>query len=547
MKKLALGATALVAVAALLLSGCSAGDTGGGGDDTAAADQKIVFAVNEEADSLDPGVTSNSFASPVIMNTFEPLVTYDAKNELVGGLAESWDVSADGLEYTFHLRPDLKWSDGSPLTSEDFRYSWFRVLDQDLAGQYANLLTDYIVGAAEFYAGTGDESAVGISAPDADTFVVKLKTPTPFFLPMLNMYPFNAVKKDVVEGNADTWAKKADTYVSNGAFMVSDMTFGKSITLVKNPNYWNADKVSLEEITLRVIPDQATALTAFESGQVDGISAVPTDDLPRLKTDSEDLYTVPQFGTSYFIMNLTKAPFDNPKVRQALSLAIDRQALIDKVLQSTDKPATGIVAPGYVLDGKDFTEDRPDWGIKPTGDIEAAQKLLAEAGYPNGEGLPPIELSYYTDDTVKKVTEALQQMWKKNLGIDMTITTQEWKVYYDGIKAGNFDIAAMGWGGDYLHPMTFLAGWATGSELNNAKYSNPEFDALLTQINSETDAAKGAELMHQAEDILVGQDSALINTYYRARNVMFAPTVEGWTLTPLSTLYFKGAQEVAAQ
>ncbi|SJN21329.1 Oligopeptide ABC transporter, periplasmic oligopeptide-binding protein OppA (TC 3.A.1.5.1) [Microbacterium esteraromaticum] len=541
MKKYVRGAAALVA-AALVLSGCSAGNDKADGN---APDQKIVFAVNEEADSLDPGVTSNSFASPVIMNAFEPLVTYDAENNLVGGLAEKWDVSDDGLEYTFHLRPDLKWSDGSALTSEDFLYSWFRVLDQELAGQYANLLTDYIVGAEEFYAGSGDKDAVGISAPDADTFVVKLKTPTPFFLPMLNMFPFNAVKQDVVEGNADTWAKKADSYVSNGAFMVSDLTFGKSITLTKNPNYWDADNVKLEELTFRVIPDQSTALTAFESGQIDGISTVPTDDLPRLKTESEDLYTVPQFGTSYFIMNLTKAPFDDPKVRKALSLAIDRQALIDKVLQSTDQPATGIVAPGYVLDDEDFTADRPDWGIDPKGDVDAAKKLLAEAGYPDGEGLPAIELSYYTDDTVKKVTEAIQQMWKKNLGIDMAITTQEWKVYYDGVKAGDFDIAAMGWGGDYLHPMTFLAGWGTNSELNNAKYSNPEFDALLAQINSETDAAKGAELMHQAEEIMMGEDSALINTYYRARNVMFKPSVEGWRLTPLSTLYFKGVTEVS--
>lgn len=543
MKKLTTGAAALATAAALLLSGCSGGSAGTSGGDI---DQKIVWAVNEEADSLDPGVTSNTFASPVIQNAFEPLVTYDVDNNLIGGLAEDWDVSDDGLEYTFHLREGLKWSDGSDLTAADFEYSWLRVLDRELAGQYSNLLTDYIVGAEEFFAGEAERDAVGITAPDANTFVVKLKTPTPFFLPMLNMYPFNAVKQDAVEGKADTWAKKAESYVSNGAYMVSDISFGKSITLEKNPNYWNADAVKLEEITLRVIPDQSTALTAFESGQIDGVLTVPTDDLPRLKAESDDLYVVPQFGTTYFIMNLEKEPFTNPKVRQALSLAIDRNALIEKVLQSSDEAGTGIVAPGYVLDGEDFTAERPDWGIKPEGDVEAAKKLLEEAGFPNGEGLPAIELSYYTDDTVKKVAEALQQMWKENLGIDMKITTEEWKVYYDGIKTGDYDIAAMGWGGDYLHPMTFLAGFASDSVLNNSKYANAEYDALLAQINSETDAAKGAELMHQAEEILIGSDNAVLNLYYRSKYMMAAPTVEGWFLTPLNTLYFKDAQEVAA-
>lgn len=550
MKKLTLG-TAAFAAAALLLSGCSTGGGGNNSDDGADSgsdvDQKIIFAVNDEADSLDPGITSNSFASPVIMNAFEPLVTYDADNNLVGGLAEDWEISEDGLEYTFNLREDLKWSDGSELTSADFMYSWFRVLDPETAGQYSDLLTDYIEGAADYFEGTVDADEVGITAPDANTLTVKLITPTPFFLPMMNQYPFNAVKEDVVEGNADTWAKSADTYVSNGAFMVSDMSFGKSTTLVKNPNYWNADSVTLEEITLRVIPDQSTALTAFESGQIDGISAVPSDDLPRLKAESEDLYVIPQFGTTNYLMNLEKAPFDDPKVRRALTLAIDRNALIEKVLQSSDEPAAGIVAPGYVLDGVDFTEGNPNWGIEPDGNVEEAQQLLAEAGFPDGEGLPEITLAYYTDDTVKKTVEALQQMWKENLGIDMKITTNEWKVYYDAIQAGDYDVAAMGWGGDYLHPMTFLAGYASDSVLNNSNYANPEYDKLLDEVNSETDPEKAVELMHDAEAILIGEDNAVMNVYHRSRYVMFAPSLEGWTLTPLSTLYFKGAEEVSTK
>ncbi len=515
-----------------------------GSGDASNADQKIIWAVHNEADSLDPGFTSNTFAAPVLINAFEPLVTYDSENNLIPGLAESWDISEDGLTYTFKLRPDLKWSDGSPLTAEDFAYSWFRVLDPALAAQYSNILTDYIVGAKEFFEGTGKKEDVGIKVIDPQTISLNIMIPTPFYLDLLSMYPYNAVKKDVVEGNADTWAKDAATYVSNGPFKVSKIKLGEGVTLVKNENYWNAENVKLEEIQFRYIPEQSTALTAFESGEIDGIYEVPTDDIPRLKTESEDMYVIPQFATTYFIMNLDKEPFNDPKVRKALSLAIDRDSLIQNVLQNSDLPATGIVAPGYMVEGEDFIDSRPDFDILPEGNLEMAKQLLAEAGYPNGEGFPQVTLSYYTNPIVKKYTEALQQMWKKNLGIDMKIATEEWKVYYDGIKAGNYDIAAMGWGGDYLHPMTFLAGFASDSELNNSKYNNPAYDELLKKINAEIDPVKGADLMHQAESILIGDDHAVINLFYRSRYVMFAPTVEGWFLTPLNNIYFKDAVEL---
>lgn len=529
----------MLLVLTFVLGACSNAATGGN------SGKKIIWAVHNEADSLDPGFTSNTFAGPVIINAFEPLITYDADNNIVPGLAESWDVSDDGLVYLFKLRKGLKWSDGSPLTAADFEYSWLRVLDKTTAAQYSGMLTDYIAGAKEYFDGTGDRESLGIIIPDENTIEIRLIAPTPFFLGILNMYPYNAVKKDVVEGNADTWAKDAKTYISNGPFMVSEIKFGEGVRLVKNKHYWNAENVKLEEVYLRLIPEKSTALTAFESGEIDGVYDVPVDDIPRLKAESDDMYASPQFATTYFILNCEKEPFNDVRVRKALSLALNREALIDNVLQTADLPASGLIAPGYMVDGKDYTASRADYDITAQPNLELAKQLLEEAGYKDGEGFPKVTLSYYTDSNVKKFTEAMQQMWKENLGIDMEITTEEWKVYYDNIKAGNYDVGAMGWGGDYLHPMTFLAGFVSDSELNNSNYANPSYDALIKEATATVDAAQGAALMHQAEDILVGEDHAIINLFYRSRYVMFSPNVDGWFLTPLNYIYFKNADKLA--
>lgn len=506
---------------------------------TEKVEQKLTFAIHNEADTLDPGITNNSFASPYLNNTFEGLVTYDKDNNIIPGLAEDWNISDDGVVYTFNLRKGLKWSDGSPLTSKDFAYAWKRVLDPNTGGQYADMLTDYIVNAAEFYEGKKSFEDVGIKTPDDDTIEITLKSPAPYYLSILAMWVYCPVKEEVVEAYPDRWAKDAETFICSGPFKASKMTFGESVVLVKNENYWNADKVKLEEITIRFIENKATALAAFETGEIDGFRAIPPTDLPRLKAESDAFQVVPSMATTYYLINNKQKPLDNVKVRMALSLAIDRTELIENVLQSTDIPAYGLVSPGYVYNGVDFNTGNT-YGLAATAKVEEAQQLLAEAGYPNGEGFPKLELSYYTDDTVKKVTEALQQMWKKNLNIDMEITTEEWKVYYDGIQKLDYHIAAMGWGADYLHPMTFLPLYETNNVANNAGYSNPEYDKLIAKAQSEIDEGKAVDIMREAEDLLM-EDMPLLSLYHRSNFFMMAPYVKGWNFTPLSNLYFSEA------
>ena len=535
-------------------SSASAGSsvsTAGGQTPAASGEQKIIFALHNEPDSIDPGITDNTFAIPILFNAFEGLVAYDTENNIVAADAETWEISEDGLTYTFHLRDNLKWSDGTPLTAQDYLYSIKRVITPATGAKYAYMVTDYIKGAAEYYdllgSGTADEAAIaeaeanlGVTAPDDQTLVITLNNTTPYFLGILAMWTYAPVQQATVEANGDSWTQSPDTFICNGPFKVSAMSFGEGVTLVKNENYWNAANVQLEEVEYRYILDMSTALSAFESGEIDGMMSVPSADLPRLKAESDSLTIWPAFGTTYYLLNNAVEPLDDPLVRQALNLAIDRTALIDSVMQSTDTPALALVGPGYVVDGEDFTEGRSDFGLSTTANVEEAQRLLAEAGYPNGEGFPTLRLGYYTDTVVKKVAEAMQQMFKQNLNIDLEITTADWAVYYEQVQAGDYDIAAMGWGADYLHPMSFLPLFETGSTQNYSNYSNPEYDALVEQARVEPDAQTAMDLMRQAEALMM-EDYPFIPVFYRSYPMMMQTYVKGWSRSPLNYFYLKDA------
>ncbi|HIY09398.1 MAG TPA: peptide ABC transporter substrate-binding protein [Firmicutes bacterium] len=535
-------------------SSASAGSsvsTAGGQTPAASGEQKIIFALHNEPDSIDPGITDNTFAIPILFNAFEGLVAYDTENNIVAADAETWEISEDGLTYTFHLRDNLKWSDGTPLTAQDYLYSIKRVITPATGAKYAYMVTDYIKGAAEYYdllgSGTADEAAIaeaeanlGVTAPDDQTLVITLNNTTPYFLGILAMWTYAPVQQATVEANGDSWTQSPDTFICNGPFKVSAMSFGEGVTLVKNENYWDAANVQLEEVEYRYILDMSTALSAFESGEIDGMMSVPSADLPRLKAESDSLTIWPAFGTTYYLLNNAVEPLDDPLVRQALNLAIDRTALIDSVMQSTDTPALALVGPGYVVDGEDFTEGRSDFGLSASGNVEEAQRLLAEAGYPNGEGFPTLRLGYYTDTVVKKVAEAMQQMFKQNLNIDLEITTADWAVYYEQVQAGDYDIAAMGWGADYLHPMSFLPLFETGSTQNYSNYSNPEYDALVEQARVEPDAQTAMDLMRQAEALMM-EDYPFIPVFYRSYPMMMQTYVKGWSRSPLNYFYLKDA------
>ena len=509
--------------------------------------QKIIWAVHNEADTLDPGISNNTFASPILINVFEGLMTYNPSGDLIPGVAESYTIDESGTSYTFVLRDGLKWSDGSDLTAEDFIYAWTRVITPETASNFSTMITDYVKNSKEFFDGEAKIEDVGFKALDAKTIQIDTYAPTPYFLDILSTYTWSPVKRSVVEANPEAWARDASNYICNGPFKPVDLTIGKGYVLAKNDYYYDAAKVKLREINMRLIPDNSTALTAFESGEIDGIYDVPVDDIPRLKAESSEYYSIPQFGDTYFLINTGKAPLDDWRVRKALALALDRNSLIQNVLQTSDLPATGLVAPGYVVNGKDYTDGRPDYDVTPTANIEMARNLLSDAGYPNGAGFPRLNLSYYTNANVKKYTEAMQQMWKENLNIDMDISTEEWKVYYDNVQAFNYDVCAMGWGGDYLNPITFLECFISDSVNNNTQWKNSDYDKYIREAMGTVDPVKGMELMRSGEDILMGEGGfPLIPLYYRSRNIMMKYNVRGWYLTALNNMYFKYCEKVIA-
>lgn len=424
------------------------GDTEGAGGGELADTQEMVFVLNNEPDGIDPNVTNNSFATPFLSNCFEGLVTYDEKGEVVPGNAESWESNDDLTVFTFHLREGLKWSDGTALTANDYVYSALRVLTPETTSQYVNMISDYVVNGQEFYDGTASAEDVGIKALDDNTLEFTLKASCPYFIDLVSMWVYFPVQQATIEANGDKWTASAEAYVSNGPFKITEMNMGESMVLEKNENYWNAENVTLEKLTFRYVLDTSTALTAYESGEVDGVRTVPSSDLARLKAENAGLVSTPNYGTVYYDINCSKEPYNNPLVRKALNLAIDREALINNVAQVDGQPAYSFLAPGYVVDGKDVTEGRSDFGLSSTADVEGAKAALAEAGYPDGEGFPTLQLSFYSDDNVKKIAEAIAEMWEKNLGITVEVSSAEWAVFYDAVQSGNYEVAAMGWSAD---------------------------------------------------------------------------------------------------
>lgn len=520
------------------------GDTEGAGGGELADTQEMVFVLNNEPDGIDPNVTNNSFATPFLSNCFEGLVTYDEKGEVVPGNAESWESNDDLTVFTFHLREGLKWSDGTALTANDYVYSALRVLTPETTSQYVNMISDYVVNGQEFYDGTASAEDVGIKALDDNTLEFTLKASCPYFIDLVSMWVYFPVQQATIEANGDKWTASAEAYVSNGPFKITEMNMGESMVLEKNENYWNAENVTLEKLTFRYVLDTSTALTAYESGEVDGVRTVPSSDLARLKAENAGLVSTPNYGTVYYDINCSKEPYDNPLVRKALNLAIDREALINNVAQVDGQPAYSFLAPGYVVDGKDVTEGRSDYGLSSTADVEGAKAALAEAGYPDGEGFPTLQLSFYSDDNVKKIAEAIAEMWEKNLGITVEVSSAEWAVFYDAVQSGNYEVAAMGWSADYVNPMSFLPLLYTNDVTNNSFYSNPDYDAIVDQIKVEKDPAKFAELVLQADE-LVSAEYPVLGLYYKSNTYLIKDYIEGVYMVSSSNIYFQNAKVLA--
>ena len=484
---------------------------------TASTGEKILSVqVGPDPETIDPALNSAVDGGNMLLHSFECLLAVDENGQLVPGQAESWETSEDGLTWTFHLRDGLKWSDGSDLTANDFVYSWKRVCDPMVAAPYADTVLSMVAGYDK--AIEGDLDALQVAAQDDNTLVVTLNAPCSYFGSLAAFATLSPVQEATVTANGDAWATSAETYISNGPFYVSEWVPGSYILMSKNPYYWNADAIKLDGIKWNLIEDSNAAYSAYQTGEVLMIKDVPTEEIPSLK-DNADFHVDPIIGTYYISMNLERDAFKDARVRKALSLAIDRDYVANTLMQGTYSPADNFMGPGWIdMDGKQF-KDNANGGQSYIdvnnyeADLEEAKQLLADAGYPDGEGFPTI--SYTTNDAGyhKVVAEYVQQAWAQ-LGIDLQVDIVEWASFTPMRRNGDFDVARNGWVGDYSDPSNLLDLFLSTNGNNDGKFNNADYDAAIYRSRETLDPTERSKALHDAEDILMEETGCIPVAYY---------------------------------
>lgn len=529
-------------------SGSAAGSTAGGVN---TAGFTVQYGSNPE--TLDPALNSAIDGANTIITIFEPLLLINENNEVVGGQAESWETSEDGLTWTFTMRDGLKWSDGTDLNAKDFEYSFKRMVDPNTAAPYAETCLGMIDGfeeAAGFPDADGNPTAepnpdaLNVKASDdGKTLTIVLSYPCSYFDKMAAFATMSPVQQATVEANGDAWCTSPDTFVSNGPYMITDWTPSERIVLTKNPNYvggWDSSKIVSDTITLLLLEDSSASYAAYNSGEAVLVKDVPTDEIPSLTKaeDGGDFYVDTILGTYYVSLNLQRDAFKDAKVRKALSLAIDRDYVANTIMQGTYTAADSIVGPGIVDESGYFHDNgnAPYISADYEANLAEAKKLLEEAGYPNGEGYPTIE--YSTNDAGYHVplAEYLQQAWG-DLGITLTINKMEWSSFTPARRAGEYDVARNGWVMDYNDPSNMLDLFCSGNGNNDGKYSNPDFDAAI-DASRVADSAEHFAQLHKAEDILMEDMGCLPIAYYNDYWLQ-SPTLKGTWHSPYGYWYLQ--------
>lgn len=523
---------ALMLVLALVISmfaGCGKTETEAPVEE--AKEKVLIFNLGSSGPkTIDPGLNAASDGGHVANNMFEGLMR-EIDGNYEPAMASGYTMSDDGMVYTFTMRDGALWSDGKAVTAFDFEYSWNRVLDPETASEYSWIFAEANVDT--------------FRAIDEKTFEVTLKAPTPYFVGLTGFYTFFPVRQDAVEKGSDgAWAYDAEASVVNGPFELVSYTQGDRITVKRNENYWRKDEVKLDKVEFLLIDDQVTALTAYEAGEIDILDDISTAEIPRLMAEDPTFQVFPQDAVYYYALNTKVAPLDDVRVRRALTLAIDRKAIVETVTKAGQMPAHSMI-PGTMVDanGDVFNEKSGNYGIAPDASaVEEAKALLAEAGFEGGAGFPEMTVIYNTSEGHKNIAEAIQEMWKQNLGISVELSNQEWAVFQDTRQNHDFEIARSGWVGDYSDPMTYLGMFLSESPMNYGEWNSPEYDQLINDSKTAPGQAR-FDMLYQAEKLLI-EDSAVIPIYYYTNPVMVKESIEGWELTSRSTWYFGRADKM---
>lgn len=490
----------------------------------------ITVAIGSETGTLDPAGSIALTYLSYSVSALDELLTFDENGEIEYRAAESYEVNEDFTVWTFHLREGALWSDGTPVTSADFLNTITRALDPASGSGYANYLFP-IENAEEIYDQEASMDTLGVETPDDHTLIFRLESPSVYFLDLLRLPVYTPSCAAYADSPDSGWDKDPKRSLSNGPFRLTEYVPDQYFILEKNENYWNKDAVSLERIIYRFFDDAQSMANAYEAGEVDVAVSLPST-VMQLYEGREDLVVTDQIATRYIYFNLNVEPLDDVRVRQAINLAIDREELCTIVGTDTE-PAYNLVAK-YMKD-RETGEYFVDGAEQPfEEDVEKARQLLAQAGYPDGEGFPELTYNYPTLEMDSDTAQVIKEQLKENLNIDITLEPQELQTNYSTRRSGNFDLCRMNWTADFADPYTYLSMLLSNSTYNCSGIADEEYDSLVARSDSETDPGRRAELLHQAEQLAVGEKFYIIPLYAMKSVNLVNPDISGIRQIPAS-------------
>lgn len=503
-------------------------------DATGAAEQVLNVNIRTEPPSLHPGLATDTTSGAVLNQTFEGLMRVNQENVVEEAMAESAEMSEDGLTYTFKIRQDAKWSNGDPVTAQDFEYAWKWVLNPE------NVETDYayqlymIKGAEAAKESGGSPDDIGITVEDDHTLIVELEQPTAYFLELTAFYTFFPVNHKVAEANP-TWAQDlTDVYVTNGPFLMTEWKHKDKVVLEKNPEYWDAGTVQLEKINMFMVEEENTAKQMYDSGELDWLGSptdsVPLAAIPAYKNDGV-LNISPLAGVYYFAFNTEDELFSNLNIRKAFASALNREGIVANITQGEQQPAMALVPPSI------FEENTTGYFADNDGD-EAKKFLEAGLKELGLDALPKVTFSYNTSEAHGAIAQAAQDMWKENLGVDVDLHNEEWAVYLDSMGAGDFQMGRMGWLADFNDAINFLEIFETVGGNNYTNWENVEYQDLLKQSRAETDPAAREDLLRKAEDVFMA-DLPIAPVYFYTNVWTNKEYVKNVEVSPLGLVQYK--------
>ncbi len=542
-KKKFFGLLFSILILSFLLAACGGNDKDGKSKETnengengkGSSDEQVLnMNIRSEPPSLHPGLATDTTSTAVLNQIFEGLTRINQDGVVEEAMAEKIDVSDDQTTYTFTIRDGATWSNGDPVTAGDFEYAWKWVLDPDNADtDYAYQLY-YLKNGEAAKNGEVSTEEVGVKAKDDKTLIVELEQPTPYFLDLTAFHTYYPVNQKVVENAPDWSLDVSDDYVTNGPFLLDSWKHKDQVVIKKNPEYWDADTVSLETINFYMIEDENTELNMYNNGELDWAGSpngsLPLSAIPSLM-DSGELNISPQAGVYYYVFNLKEAPFDNVNIRKAFTLAIDREGIVQNITKGEQQPAMAFVPPSIWEENQTgYFEDK---------DIDKAKEYLEKGLKELGlDELPTIKLSYNTSESHAALAQAVQEMWRENLGVDVELDNTEWNVFLDKMTNGDFQTGRMGWSADFNDAINFLETFRTLGGSNFSQWVDDEYTALLDESRTETDATKRKEILRDAEQILM--DAMPIAPVYFYTNVWINKDyVKDVAVTALGGIQFK--------